>query len=258
MPRSREISEDVRKKVVEAHQSGKGYKLISKALGLSKTTIRAILQKWKTFGTVMNLPRSGRPPKISPKTRREIIREVKKNPCTTSKDVQAALAAANISVHDSTIRRLLGIHGRPTLSEFKDVTSLRSSSDEMESTLSFGKLSDSSNGFRKDVKVEDEQQDLVERDSKNDGGDGALEKECCTLGQHSDNCDDCEHEGAGDPSGKCRVGDDADSNSSSDNVYKYDDEDDDDDEDGSCNDNDCEEGDANNGESCDEESCDEA
>ncbi|XP_072527552.1 uncharacterized protein [Salminus brasiliensis] len=235
MPRSREIPEELRKQVVEAYQSGKGYKLISKALGLSKTTIRAILRKWKRFGTVMNLPRSGRPPKISISTRREIIREVTKNPCTTSKDVQAALAAVNISVHDSTIRRILGVHGRPTLSGLQDVMALRSSSDE-EKGIQFP---DRSDGFRKDVKVENDQQD-----SMNDGRGGAMEEECCdeTLGQDIDDCG-----GAGDASEKCIDGDEADSDSSDDIVYKYDDDDDDAisyDNGGG--------GDDNDGESCDE------
>lgn len=130
MPRSKEIPEDIRRKVVEAHESGKGYKLISKAIGLPKTTIRAILRKWKRFGTVVTLPRSGRPPKISPRARREIIREVMKNPCTTSKDLQATLASSNICVHQSTIRRILGIHGRPTLSSIEGSMALSGQEEE--------------------------------------------------------------------------------------------------------------------------------
>ncbi|KAK3557416.1 hypothetical protein QTP70_026651, partial [Hemibagrus guttatus] len=48
------------------YQSGKGYKAISKALGLPQTTVRAIIYKWRKHGTVENLPRSGRPTKITP------------------------------------------------------------------------------------------------------------------------------------------------------------------------------------------------
>uniref|UniRef100_A0A673MLL3 adenylate cyclase n=1 Tax=Sinocyclocheilus rhinocerous TaxID=307959 RepID=A0A673MLL3_9TELE len=46
---------------------GKGYEAISKALGLQRTTIRAIIHKWRKLGTVANLPRSGRPTKITPR-----------------------------------------------------------------------------------------------------------------------------------------------------------------------------------------------
>ncbi|KAK3510997.1 hypothetical protein QTP70_027836, partial [Hemibagrus guttatus] len=46
MPRSKEIQKQMRKKVIEIYQSGKGYKAISKALGLPRTTVRAIIYKW--------------------------------------------------------------------------------------------------------------------------------------------------------------------------------------------------------------------
>ncbi len=61
MPRSKEIQEKMRKKIVDVYQSGKGYKPISKALGLQRTTVRAIIHKWRKLVTVVNLPRSGRP-----------------------------------------------------------------------------------------------------------------------------------------------------------------------------------------------------
>ncbi len=108
MPRSKEIPEDVKEKIIFYHKSGKGYKAISKMMGLHRSTVRTIISKWKTLGTVMNLPRSGRPTKISPRTQRKIIQEVTKKPEITSKELQASLASAKIKVHDSTIRRRLG------------------------------------------------------------------------------------------------------------------------------------------------------
>ncbi|KAK3570654.1 hypothetical protein QTP86_024551 [Hemibagrus guttatus] len=74
-------------------QSGKGYKAISKALGLPRTTVRAIIYKWQKHGTVENLPRSGRPTKITPRAQRQLIQEVTKDPTTTSKELQASLAS---------------------------------------------------------------------------------------------------------------------------------------------------------------------
>ncbi|KAK3567614.1 hypothetical protein QTP86_020281 [Hemibagrus guttatus] len=91
------------KKVIEIYQSGKGYKAVSKALGLPQ------------HGTVENLPRSGRPTKITPRAQRQLIQEVRKDPTTTSKELQASLASVKVSVHDSTIRKRLGkngLHGR--------------------------------------------------------------------------------------------------------------------------------------------------
>ncbi len=104
MLRSKEIQEQMRKKVIEIYQSGKGYKAISKALGLQRTTVRAIIHKWRKHGTVVNLPRSGRPTKITPRAQRRLIQEVTKDPTTTSKELQASLASVKVSVHDSTIR----------------------------------------------------------------------------------------------------------------------------------------------------------
>ncbi len=108
MPRSKEIPEDVKENIIFYHKSGKGYKAISKIMGLHRSTVRTIISKWKTLGTVMNLPRSGRPTKISPRTQRKLIQEVTKKPEITSKELQASLASAKIKVHDSTIRRRLG------------------------------------------------------------------------------------------------------------------------------------------------------
>ncbi|KAK3554272.1 hypothetical protein QTP70_020132, partial [Hemibagrus guttatus] len=75
------------------YQSGKGYKAISKALGLPRTTVRAIIYKWRKHGTVENLTRSGRPIKITPRVQRQLIQEVTKDPTTTSKELQASLAS---------------------------------------------------------------------------------------------------------------------------------------------------------------------
>ncbi len=97
----------------EMYQSGKGHKAISKALGLQRTTVRAIIQV--KLVTVVNLPRSGWPTKITPRAQRQLIQEVIKEPRTTSKELQASLASIKVSVHDSTIRKRLGkngIHGR--------------------------------------------------------------------------------------------------------------------------------------------------
>ncbi|KAK1790692.1 hypothetical protein P4O66_014541 [Electrophorus voltai] len=43
MLQSKEIQEQMRYKVIEIYQSGKGYKAISKALGLQRTTVRTTI-----------------------------------------------------------------------------------------------------------------------------------------------------------------------------------------------------------------------
>ncbi|XP_075466503.1 centromere protein U isoform X5 [Ascaphus truei] len=71
--------------------------------------------KCRKFKTIVPLPRSGRPAKISPRTNQQINQEVTKNPRVTSKDLQATIALTNVSVHDTTIRKRPnknGVHGR--------------------------------------------------------------------------------------------------------------------------------------------------
>ncbi len=104
----KEIQEQMRNKIVDMYQSGKGYKAISKALGLQRTTVRTIIHKWRKLGTVVNLPRSGQPTKMTPRVQWRLIQEVIKEPRTTSKELQASLASVKVSVHDSTIRKRLG------------------------------------------------------------------------------------------------------------------------------------------------------
>ncbi|KAK3513701.1 hypothetical protein QTP70_028906 [Hemibagrus guttatus] len=94
-----------------ADHKKKGYKVISKALELPRKTVRAVIYKWRKHGTVENLPRSGRPTKITPRAQRQLIQEVTKDPTTTSKELQASLASVKVSVHDSTIRKKLGKNG---------------------------------------------------------------------------------------------------------------------------------------------------
>ncbi|KAK3556343.1 hypothetical protein QTP70_007099 [Hemibagrus guttatus] len=56
-------------------------------------SVRAIIYKWGKHGTVENLPRSGRPTKITPRVQQQLIQEVTKDPTTTSKELQASLAS---------------------------------------------------------------------------------------------------------------------------------------------------------------------
>ncbi|KAK3533287.1 hypothetical protein QTP70_014310 [Hemibagrus guttatus] len=118
----------MRKKVIEIYQSGKGYKAISKALGLPRTTVRAIIYKWRKHGTVENLPRSGRPTKITPRVHRQLIQEVTKDPTTTSKELQASLASVkdleklaviNGTMNSAVYQKILKENVRPSVCDLK-------------------------------------------------------------------------------------------------------------------------------------------
>ncbi|KAK3516862.1 hypothetical protein QTP70_027082, partial [Hemibagrus guttatus] len=67
MAKTKELSKDTRNKIVDLHQAGKTESAIGKQLGVKKSTVGAIIIKWKTYKTTDNLPRSGAPRKISPR-----------------------------------------------------------------------------------------------------------------------------------------------------------------------------------------------
>ncbi|CAJ0967802.1 unnamed protein product [Ranitomeya imitator] len=74
MVKTKEVSKDTRNKIVALHQAGKTESAIANQLGVKKSTVRAIIRKWKTYKTTDNLPRSGAPRKIPPRGVRMITR----------------------------------------------------------------------------------------------------------------------------------------------------------------------------------------
>lgn len=104
---SKQLSNDLKTKIVHHHGLGEGYRKLSQRFKLSVSTVRNILRKWKTTGSVQVKARSGRPRKISDRQKRRMVRTVRVNPQTSTKDLQHHLAADGVTVHRSTIRRTL-------------------------------------------------------------------------------------------------------------------------------------------------------
>ncbi len=57
--RSKELPEELRDRIVARHRSGQGYKNISAALKVPKSTVASIILEWKTFGTSSQTELSG-------------------------------------------------------------------------------------------------------------------------------------------------------------------------------------------------------
>nr|ACV85768.1 transposase [Acipenser fulvescens]ACV85769.1 transposase [Acipenser fulvescens] len=111
----KEHSKQIRIKVLQKHQSGVGYKNISKALTISQSTVKSIIKKWREYGTTVNLSRTGRPQKLSIRARRALVREATKSPMATLKELQCSTAELGDTVHTATIARVLhktGLYGR--------------------------------------------------------------------------------------------------------------------------------------------------
>jgi len=61
------ISLKERKLVLQWNQKGKTQQEIAELLGCNQTSISRLIKKYKTKGTIKNLPRSGRPTKLTKK-----------------------------------------------------------------------------------------------------------------------------------------------------------------------------------------------
>ena len=66
MGKTKELSKDIRDKIVDLHKAGMGYKKISKQLGEKLTTVGAIIRKWKKHKATANLMLSTTPRTLSP------------------------------------------------------------------------------------------------------------------------------------------------------------------------------------------------
>lgn len=107
MPKTKEISLQLRKKIVEAHDKGEGYTAISKRFTVSRTAVRCIIAKYKETNSVRNKPGRGRKRKISRTLERKIVRDVSKMPRTSAKMIVADLASSGVDVSRNTVVRAL-------------------------------------------------------------------------------------------------------------------------------------------------------
>ena len=110
MDKTKELSKDIRDKIVDLHKAGMGYKKISKQLG-EKLTVGAIIRKWKKHKVTANLPRSGAPRKISPHGIWRMMRKVRDQPSTTQEELINDLKAVGTTVMKRTISNTLHLEG---------------------------------------------------------------------------------------------------------------------------------------------------
>ncbi|XP_048103602.1 gelsolin-related protein of 125 kDa-like isoform X2 [Alosa alosa] len=108
VPHGKELSEDLKKRIVALHKDGLGYKKIANTLKLSCSTVAKTIQRFNRTGSIQNRPRHGRPKKLSACAQRHIQRLSLEN-----RRMSAASIAAEVEgvggqpVSAQTIRRTL-------------------------------------------------------------------------------------------------------------------------------------------------------
>ena len=115
MVKRKELSDDLRSRIVNAHKDGLGYKAISKRFEVHVATVQSIIRKFKTFNKVENLKRPGRKPKVSARQARCLVRAAAVNPRITTKEMLKDLNGQGTKISRQTIQRTLnkaGLNGR--------------------------------------------------------------------------------------------------------------------------------------------------
>ena len=98
MGKSKEYSVEIRQRIIHFHKRGSSLGGISRRLKIPKQSVATIIRKYKTCGLTQSLPRSGRPPKLSPALKRKLVWVVRNNPKTTKKQLCGELQGRNSGV----------------------------------------------------------------------------------------------------------------------------------------------------------------
>lgn len=107
MGKQKQISQDLRRRIVDLHKSGIGYRKISRQLLVSLNSVGTIIRHWKSHNTTLPLLSSGRPRKIAGRTERLLVRKVKKTPKITLNELRRDLNESGVNVSGDTISRVL-------------------------------------------------------------------------------------------------------------------------------------------------------
>ncbi|CAK9796240.1 Transposable element Tcb1 transposase [Anthophora quadrimaculata] len=108
MGKGKQIESSVKNLIIKHFEEGKSYRNIGKVLNLSCASVQNIIRKYKTYKTVENRPRTGRPKKLSRRDVSLILKEVEKNPKISAPKLAGSIAAVSGKhVHPKTVQRAL-------------------------------------------------------------------------------------------------------------------------------------------------------
>ena len=107
MGKSKEISQDLRKKIVDLHKSGSA---ISKCLKVPRSSVQTILCKYKHYETMQSSYCSGRRRVLSPRGESTLVRKMQINPRTTANDLVKMLEETGTKLSIFTVKWVLYWH----------------------------------------------------------------------------------------------------------------------------------------------------
>ncbi|KAI4872547.1 hypothetical protein NFI96_003104 [Prochilodus magdalenae] len=96
MGKSKEISQDIRKRIVDLRKSGSSLGAISRCLKVPRSSVQTIIRKYKKDGNVQPSYRSGRKKVLCPRDERALVRSVHINPRAKAKDLVNMMAEAEV------------------------------------------------------------------------------------------------------------------------------------------------------------------
>ncbi|XP_034144669.1 uncharacterized protein LOC109614805 isoform X2 [Esox lucius] len=112
MTRTKELSDFQRGTVIGCHLSKQSVRQISALLELPRSTVSAVIVKWKRLGATTAQPRSGRPHKLTERDRRvlnRVARKTRRSSVATLTTEFQTTTGSNVSTR--TVRRELTVMG---------------------------------------------------------------------------------------------------------------------------------------------------
>jgi hypothetical protein len=113
--RSKDLSVELRDRIVSGHRSGDWYQNISAALNVPKNTEASVILQWKKFGTTKTLPRAVHLAKLSNRGRRALFGQVANNPMVTLTELQSPSVEMRTFQKDNHLCSMSGANLAPSL-----------------------------------------------------------------------------------------------------------------------------------------------
>uniref|UniRef100_A0A674DUC8 Uncharacterized protein n=1 Tax=Salmo trutta TaxID=8032 RepID=A0A674DUC8_SALTR len=107
MGKSKEISQDLRKTIVDLHKSVSSLGAISKRLKVQCSSVQTIVRKYKHHGITQPLYHSGRRHTLAPRDECTLVRNVQINPRTTANADLVKMLETGTKVSISTVKGVL-------------------------------------------------------------------------------------------------------------------------------------------------------